>query len=157
MYDVVVIGAGPAGSTASRYLARAGLKVCIIDKDSKGIIDEFPYLKARTVDFLKGIAKIGVLHSPNRRVALQGKVEMAVTLRIDFDNVLLESALEQGIDSFTGRRAKRVKIKPSFAEVMLTGGKSITASAVLGADGVSSLVAKERHYCLQSCRSASKK
>jgi geranylgeranyl reductase family protein len=155
MYDVVVIGAGPAGSTASRYLARAGLKVCIIDKDSfprdkpcgggfsKGIIDEFPYLKARTVDFLKGIAKIGVLHSPNRRVALQGKVEMAVTLRIDFDNVLLESALEQGIDSFTGRRAKRVKIKPSFAEVMLTGGKSITASAVLGADGVSSLVARE--------------
>jgi len=155
MYDVVVIGAGPAGSTASRYLAKEGLKVCIIDKDSfprdkpcgggfsKDLIEEFPYLQARTEDFLKGIAKIGVLHSPNRCVALRGKVDMALALRIDFDNVLLESALEQGIDSFTGVRAKQVKIYQNYSEVMLTGGASIKASVVLGADGVSSMIARE--------------
>ena len=33
MFDVVVIGAGPGGATASRYLAKKGLKVCMIDKD----------------------------------------------------------------------------------------------------------------------------
>ena len=155
MYDVVVIGAGPAGSTATRYLARKGLKVCLIDKDSyprdkpcgggfsTTLIDEFPYLKKRTDDFLKGTAKVGVLHSPNRRVVLRGKVDLALALRIDFDNVLFESALEQGVDSFTGTRAKHVKFHPNYSEIILSGGNSVKGVVVLGADGVSSMVARE--------------
>ncbi|MDH4214873.1 MAG: NAD(P)/FAD-dependent oxidoreductase [Candidatus Thorarchaeota archaeon] len=155
MYDVVVIGAGPAGSTASYYLAKEGLKVCIIDKESfprdkpcgggfsTGLIDEFPYLQKRTDDFLKGIAKIGVLHSPNRRVVLQGKVDMALTLRTDFDNVLFECALEQGADSCTKTRAKHVKFHQNYSEVILASGNSIKGTVVLGADGVTSLVARE--------------
>ncbi len=35
-YDVVVIGAGPAGLSASRILARGGKKVLIVDKDPLG-------------------------------------------------------------------------------------------------------------------------
>lgn len=31
-YDVIVVGAGPAGSTAARYTARRGLKVLLLDK-----------------------------------------------------------------------------------------------------------------------------
>ncbi len=36
MYDVLILGAGPAGLTASIYVARGGLKVAIIDKMSFG-------------------------------------------------------------------------------------------------------------------------
>src|SRR3954463_13696029 len=32
-YDVVIAGGGPAGSTAGLILARAGLSVCILEKD----------------------------------------------------------------------------------------------------------------------------
>ncbi|HKZ47563.1 MAG TPA: NAD(P)/FAD-dependent oxidoreductase [Thermoplasmata archaeon] len=32
MYDVIVVGAGPAGSTAARYAARRGLKVLLLEK-----------------------------------------------------------------------------------------------------------------------------
>ncbi len=155
MYDVVVIGAGPAGSTASRYMAKKGLKVCLIDKDSfprdkpcgggfsTSLIEEFPYLKKRTDDFLKGTARIGVLHSPNRHVILRGKVDMALALRIDFDNVLFESALEEGVDSFDGTRAKSIRFQQDYSEIMLSGGDSIKGTIVLGADGVSSMVARE--------------
>ncbi|TFG29069.1 hypothetical protein EU528_10205, partial [Candidatus Thorarchaeota archaeon] len=70
MFDAAVIGAGPGGATTSRYLAKSGLKVCIIDKDhfprdkpcgggfAEGLLDEFPYLRKREKEFLKGVAKV---------------------------------------------------------------------------------------------------
>ncbi len=155
MYDVVVIGAGPGGATVSRQLAKLGLQVCMIDKDtfprdkpcgggfSYKIIDEFPYLKQRTSDFLKGIAKVGVLHSPNRQIVLEGKVDMAVTLRTDFDNVLFEEAVSAGLVSLTGTRAKSVNIKPDSVAIELAGGQSIAGKVLVGADGVTSMVARE--------------
>ncbi len=155
MYDVAVIGAGPGGATASRYLAKKGLKVCMIDKDtfprdkpcgggfSKGLLDEFPYLGKRSNEFLKGVARVGVLHSPNRRIVLKGSVDMAVALRTDFDNVLFESAVEEGAEPLVGIRAKSVRFHKDHSEVTLKGSESIKAHVVIGADGVSSMVARE--------------
>jgi NADPH-dependent 2,4-dienoyl-CoA reductase/sulfur reductase-like enzyme len=34
MYDVVIVGAGPAGATAAYYLGKQGLKVALVDKKS---------------------------------------------------------------------------------------------------------------------------
>lgn len=49
MYDTVIIGAGPAGLTAAIYLARAGKKVMILEKDAPGgqikdtpLLENFP-------------------------------------------------------------------------------------------------------------------
>jgi len=155
MYDVAVIGAGPGGATASRYLAKKGLKVCMIDKDtfprdkpcgggfSEGLLDEFPYLRKRSDEFLKGVARVGVLHSPNRRIVLKGSVDLALALRTDFDNVLFESAVEEGAEPLVGTRAKSVRFHNDYSEVMLKGSESIKAQVVIGADGVSSMVARE--------------
>ena len=155
MFDVAVIGAGPGGATASRYLAKKGLKVCIIDKDtfprdkpcgggfSEGLLDEFPYLRKRSDEFLKGVARVGVLHSPNLRIILNGSVDMAVALRTDFDNVLFESAVEEGAEPLLGVRAKSVRFRNDHSEVILKGSQSIKAKIVIGADGVTSMVARE--------------
>ena len=155
MFDVAVIGAGPGGATASRYLAKKGLKVCMIDKDhfprdkpcgggfSEGLLDEFPYLRKREEDFLKGIAKVGILHSPNRKIILRGAVDMAVTLRTDFDNVLFESAIEEGVEPLVNARAKSVRFHDKYTEVSIKGSESVKARTIIGADGVSSLVARE--------------
>jgi len=155
MFDVAVIGAGPGGATASRYLAKRGLKVCMIDKDcfprdkpcgggfSEGLLDEFPYLRRRQEEFLKGVAKVGVLHSPNRKIVLRGTVDMAVTLRTDFDNVLFESAIEEGAQSLVGMRTKSIRFHDEYVEVVLKGVEPIKARVIVGADGVSSMVARE--------------
>src|SRR5258708_36848547 len=34
MYDVIVVGAGPGGASASYYLARGGAKVLLLDKSN---------------------------------------------------------------------------------------------------------------------------
>jgi digeranylgeranylglycerophospholipid reductase len=154
MYDVIVIGAGPGGATVSHSMAKLGLDVCMIDKDtfprdkpcgggfSRTIIDDFAYLKPRAPDFIKGIARVGVLHSPNRQIILEGKVDMAVTLRTDFDNVLFEEAVSVGSLPLTGTRAKRVVIRGDGVTVELAEGKSVQGKIIIGADGVTSMVAR---------------
>jgi digeranylgeranylglycerophospholipid reductase len=135
------------------YLAKIGYDVCLIDKDqfprdkpcgggfSPELIDEFSHLKARQDEFLKCVCRIGVLHSPNRRTVLKGKVDMAVVLRTEFDNVLYETAVDTGVKSINAR-AKSLSITQGSVEVRLSGGNSIAARVLIGADGATSLVAR---------------
>lgn len=153
MHDVAIVGAGPAGATAARYLAKIGYDVCLIDKDdfprdkpcgggfSPDLTDEFSYLKTREDEFLKGVCRIGLLHSPNRRTVLKGRADMAVALRTDFDNVLYDAAMDAGAHSVNAR-AKSVSIAQDSVTVYLSGGNSVLVRAVIGADGATSMVAR---------------
>ncbi|MGY5863556.1 MAG: NAD(P)/FAD-dependent oxidoreductase [Candidatus Thorarchaeota archaeon] len=155
MHDVVVVGAGPGGATAARYLSKMGLDICLIDKDtfprdkpcgggfSRSIVDEFPYLKPRSSEFIKGIARVGVVHSPNREISLEGRVDMAVALRTDFDNVLFEEAVSSNSLPLTGTRVKAIAVNSDHVRVDVAGGKSFKAKMLIGADGVTSLIARQ--------------
>ncbi|MHA1576574.1 MAG: NAD(P)/FAD-dependent oxidoreductase [Candidatus Thorarchaeota archaeon] len=155
MHDVIIAGAGPAGATCARYLAKLGHAVALIDRDmfprdkpcgggfSYNLLRDFPYLRSRESDFLKGISKIGVIHSPNRRISLRGAVDMAVALRYDFDNVVFESAIEEGVTDYSGKRIKRVQFKMDSVSVVTSDGESIDGRVIVGADGVNSLVARQ--------------
>jgi geranylgeranyl reductase family protein len=157
MYDVAVVGAGPAGATVSRLLALQGFRVCLIDKEkfprdkpcggafSENILEDFPFLNRRSSEFLRGVAKVGILHSPNRRVSLRGRARMAVARRLEFDSVLYESAIEAGADSISGVRAKELTQLQSKVQLQLSGGNQIEARFVIGADGVNSTVARTTH------------
>ncbi|MFW9932063.1 MAG: NAD(P)/FAD-dependent oxidoreductase [Candidatus Thorarchaeota archaeon] len=154
MYDVVVVGAGPGGSTAARYLAKLGLSVALIDKDqfprdkacgggfAFGIINDFPYLRKKAQSFLSGVCEIGVLHSPNRRIVLKGKVNMATALRYDFDKALFDAAVEEGAEPVLSTRIKSICVKDDIVSLGTSKDGIIQGKAVIGADGVGSIVAR---------------
>ena len=49
MYDVIIIGAGPAGLTAALYLRRAEKNVLLLEKGANGKIDQEMILKSRAL------------------------------------------------------------------------------------------------------------
>ncbi len=153
MPDVVVVGAGPAGATSAFYLARSGLDVLLVDRESfprekpcgggfsLRLMDDFPFLRRRRDEFLSAVSRVGTIHSPDLRTALRGEVTMATALRAEFDHVVLRSALDAGADLAHGH-VKGVTSRRDRVLVHIRGEDDIEARAVVGADGVSSTVAR---------------
>jgi digeranylgeranylglycerophospholipid reductase len=155
MYDIAVVGAGPSGSTAAMYLAKMGFNVCLFekvgfprDKPCGGafgldLLTNFAWLGRKSQEFLSGVCRRAVVHSPNRVHTLKSDVEMAVALRTDFDNAIYESALEHGTDAFIPHRVKRVRISNESVKISTAKGGDVESRVIIGADGVNSLVARE--------------
>jgi geranylgeranyl reductase family protein len=160
-YDVLVVGAGPAGSVAALVLARGGARVALVDKAS------FPRDKAcgdligpRGVQVLEDlgidvggqpVGDMEVVGPTGRRVRLRAfpgltypGFGLAVPRR-EFDAILHQAALDGGADGFTGRADQ-----PLFdADGRLVGfrlaggdadGVEIKGGAIIGADGALSRV-----------------
>lgn len=157
VYDVIIAGGGPAGSTAGYILSKAGLKVLIIDKskfprkklcgglityktirllervfgetasslDEQGIIDfESDSYEIRTehIILLKGTASI-----PLRFVD-----------RYDYDNFLLQKALNTGANIIEGERIVSIDILKGMVSTL--SGHKFAAKIIIGADGVNSTI-----------------
>lgn len=108
--DVLVVGGGPAGSACAQMLARASLKVCLVDQQP------FPREKVcgdgLIPDALAALARLGVAKTvaarahPVERVACigprGGRVEvpgrLAVLPRRELDQILLDAAVAAGAD-----------------------------------------------------------
>lgn len=152
-YDVAVIGAGPAGSTAARELARGGARVCLLDRA------RFPRSKP-----CGGALSPRVLrHVPSGverllRARIQRAVftfrscrpfEVTSTLpmgymvcREEFDAWLCGSAEEAGACVREGVAVRRVE-RTGTGFAVRASGEDIRASWVVGADGANSLVAAQ--------------
>ena len=107
-YDVIVIGAGPAGSTAALHLAKAGIKTILLDKKS------FPREKycgdGLITDSLKALRRAGleddvralghscpkiVMYSPSR-IELDIPGEYVMIKRIILDALIANRAVTNG-------------------------------------------------------------
>ena len=72
-YDVIIIGAGPAGLSFARSLVETGLKLCLIDKQSENDLAH-PPLDGRDIalthDTIKLMGELGMLtHIPKHEVS----------------------------------------------------------------------------------------
>jgi len=153
-YDVVVVGAGPAGSTAAKYLAEKGIKVLLLDKNKFPrdkpcggglpfhVWKRFPYVK----DMIDSYSYGGYCFSPSlkyKAVIKKDEPIVGMVLREKFDKKLVELAIEKGVNLIDGKTVENIRISKDKAKIILNDKQEINSEIIVGADGVWSIIAKK--------------
>jgi digeranylgeranylglycerophospholipid reductase len=167
-YDVLVVGAGPAGSTAAMYAAENGASVLLLDKKKEigspiqcaGFLPDASEVQAllheaRLPDTLKNYPESCVLQrtdtqriiTPNCNIK-EFAVRGTVLDRRRYDQFLAEQAARAGAELMVKTRV--TKIEGTTVETSGAFGKhTIKAKAIIGADGPNSFVAKSKGLALK--------
>jgi 2-polyprenyl-6-methoxyphenol hydroxylase-like FAD-dependent oxidoreductase len=159
-FDVIVVGARCAGAPLATMLARAGLRVCLLDKDRfpsdtlstngiqpsgvqvlerLGVLESLleiapPMVRARMV-FDEDVAKVDDV------VAITGAPVLSVR-RVNLDQILVNAAAEAGAEVRTQTPVTGLVLDRSRVAGVITASGELRAPLIVGADGTRSAVAK---------------
>jgi geranylgeranyl reductase family protein len=145
MFDLIVVGAGPAGSSAARLAGKLGLETLLLEQE------EFPRYKAcggavtgqalSYLDFdlpfhLREATIFAMrVHYEGRSIEVRGENPLAVMVsRSAFDALLLEKARESGISVRMGETVRGLEEKENAVEVFTDQG-AYEAAFVIVAEG----------------------
>jgi len=160
-YDVIVIGAGPAGSVAARFAAEGGASVLLIEKrqeigdpvrcaEGVGLLGLDKYLDIEP-RWIAAEIKGAIINVPNSApIKMRPKDENqtygVILERKIFDRALAERAVKAGVDVYTKTTATGLILRDgrvTGVKVNRLGvEKEVMASVVIGADGVESKVGR---------------
>lgn len=153
-FDVVVVGAGPAGSAAAKRSCDLGLSVALIDRAT------FPRPKLcgalvsprghTALNAIFGVQMDPDMYLVSRDVAFKwdgeelnrfkAPFDLTYTYRLDFDHWLQQKAIAAGAEDFQGLRIE--SFDDAAHALVLSDGRRITYKVLIGADGAASPVAK---------------
>lgn len=161
-FDVVIVGAGPAGSTCALALKDSGLKVALIDRATfprdKVCGDAIPGLAVKTLHQLdpsyteifdelpaKCFTKRSHFWINNEDYIEIKWVNKAFTCaRMDFDNQLFELAdTYSNATIFQNTALKSIERKTDHIELVCKSDLVFQAKMVVGCDGAHSIVSKQ--------------
>ena len=149
--DVLVVGAGPAGSSAALAAARRGANVTMIDKRRAigtpiQCAEYIPKMLSQEVRFPRSVIAQEV--KGMRTFLSDGRVEETrapgfIIDRRAFDGMLTERAVDQGVGLHLSSRAISRRKDSIIIQNELDGTRSaINSSVTIGADGPMSIVGK---------------
>jgi len=153
MYDIIIVGAGPAGAIAGKYLARSGKRVLLLQKDLSfkkpcggGIrMEAFDELEIDKCVVKNLIEKI-TLETKKKSIEFDiSNTPLGIVDRVEFDQHLRNDAMNTGAEVI---EAKVVDVKILSSKVLVEAQigdicKHYEAEYLIAADGVLSVVRKK--------------
>lgn len=154
--DVLVVGAGPAGATAARFLALGGARVCLVDRArfprnkpcggaiSMRALQRFPYLTP-ALDRIatRQISRLHLESPGGEAVELRSDAPAALMIRrVEFDEVLVRLAQEAGAELNDGVEITGAERTPEAIVLKARNGARMLAPLVIAADGANSVIAR---------------
>ncbi|MFQ5440618.1 MAG: NAD(P)/FAD-dependent oxidoreductase [Nitrosopumilaceae archaeon] len=155
-YDIVVVGAGPAGSSAACEAAKNGVKVALLEKE-KEVAET---VRTSGVTWIQNIKEFGIpddcfnpiknysFCSPNNEVTISDSIPQAAVLDVRKTyRWLAKKAIKEGTDIFVKTNVKEI-IKNGLGDIIGVkanspeGDCSFFGKIVIDASGFGSIVCK---------------
>jgi len=170
-YDAIVVGAGPAGTSAAITMAKAGLKVALLErgeypgaKNVQGAVLYSRMLHDIVPDFWKEpdapverpvVEQKTCITTEDSWITvgykslkfLEGVPNCFTIIRVKFDRWYAQKAEAAGAEVFTGVTVRDViKKDGKIIGIKTSEGDELLASVVLACDGVNSLLAQKAGF-----------
>jgi flavin-dependent dehydrogenase len=153
---ILVVGAGPAGATAARTLAAAGLPVCLLDRSSfprnkpcgggisTRVLTRFPYLQpALRRITTHTVARLHLEGPDGHSTVIESDGPAALMVRrVEYDALLVSLAVEAGATLVPGVDVVQARQDAERVELVARDGRRFEGPVVVAADGVNSVIAR---------------
>jgi geranylgeranyl reductase family protein len=150
-YDVIIVGAGPAGAAAAYWLGEAGRRVLVLDRErlprykpcgggmSRSVLERFPFDLSPVVE--REVGRVCFRFRDGREVTarLPGQRSIVMVMRDRFDYLILQNARADVQD---GEQVVSLHQDGAGVEVTTRSGLTFRGRYLIGADGANSRVAR---------------